>query len=311
MCCLFGFLNYSNKPIKDLHKLTNALARQATVRGTDATGIAYCDKNKLVIHKEPKSAYDINFKHPDSVIAISGHTRHATQGKEELNFNNHPFSGSCKNLSFALSHNGVLSNDRELKRKYHLPKTKIETDSYVAVQLLKHKRKLNADSIKFMAENVKGTFAFTILDSNNVLHLIRGDSPLSLLHFYDKKIYVYASTDSILFKSLVDTELFEDVKKGKFEEIKINSGDIISIHPDGTIVFDRFDYKDTSYLNRYNWWDYGFSSWYSEDDAYVESLKSVAPGFGYSSDDIDDFLNEGFSCEDIEEFLYCGFGGEI
>ena len=139
-------------------------------------------------------------------------------------------------------------NDDILQMRYNFPKTKIETDSYVGVQLLEHKKKLDFNSIKFMAENVQGTFAFTILDSNNVLHLIRGDSPLSLLHFYDKQIYVYASTDSILFKSLVDTELFEDVKKGKFEEIKINSGDIISIHPDGTVVFDKFEYEDTSYL---------------------------------------------------------------
>lgn len=304
MCCLFGIYNYSNKPIKNLSDITNALARQATARGTDATGIAYCDNEKLVIHKEPKSAFDIKFKHSDSTVAVMGHTRHTTQGKEVFNFNNHPFSGSCKNVNFALAHNGILSNDRELKRKFHLPKTKIETDSYVAVQLLKHQKHLNDKSIKFMAENVEGSFAFTILDSDNILRFIRGDSPLSLLHFPDKKMYVYASTDSILFKSLVDTELFEDVKKGKFEEIKINSGDLISIHPDGTIVFDNFNYIDTSYLNRYRWWEYDFSSVYS-NDTYVDDLKSIAKGLGYETDTIDKLLNDGFTPEEIEDFIYC------
>ena len=37
----------------------------------------------------------------------------------------------------ALAHNGVLYNDKELRREQHLPLTSIETDTYVAVQLLK------------------------------------------------------------------------------------------------------------------------------------------------------------------------------
>ena len=97
--------------------------------------------NGIQIQKEAKSAYALDFKHPDNIHTLIGHTRHATQGKESCNFNNHPFSGTCKNMNFALAHNGVLSNDRELKLKFNLPKTKIETDSYVAVQLLRHRKK--------------------------------------------------------------------------------------------------------------------------------------------------------------------------
>ena len=304
MCCLFGFFNYSNKPIKNISQLTNALARQATSRGIDATGISYCDHGNLVIHKEPKNAYDITFKHSDSVVAIMGHTRHATQGKETFNYNNHPFSGKCRNVNFALAHNGILSNDDDLKNKFKLPDTKIETDSYVAVQLLNYKKRLNISNIKFMAENVKGSFAFTILDTNNILRLIRGDSPLSLLHFPDRKLYVYASTDSILFKSLIDTELFEEIKKGKYEEIKINPGDIISIYPDGTISFDKFNYIDTTYYNRFHWWEYDTFNYNCNDD-YVDDLKSIAKTFGYTSETIDSLLQDGFTPEEIEEYIYC------
>ena len=87
MCCLFGFYNYSGQPIKNLSHLTNALAEEATVRGTDATGIAYNHKDKIVIHKEPKSAFQINFKHPDDIISVTGHTRHSTQGNKNKNYN--------------------------------------------------------------------------------------------------------------------------------------------------------------------------------------------------------------------------------
>ncbi|MDO5399082.1 MAG: class II glutamine amidotransferase, partial [bacterium] len=187
MCGLYGFFNYSGQNIKNLSTLTNCLAEQAAVRGTDATGIAYNDNGKLVIHKEPKSAYALNLKHPDNIVCVTGHTRHATQGNKKQNYNNHPFGSSCKNLRFALCHNGILSNDVSLKKEYHLPKTKIGTDSYVAVQLLERIKKLNIDNVKFMVETVMGSFAFTILDSSDTLWLVRGNSPLSLIHLPNYK----------------------------------------------------------------------------------------------------------------------------
>ncbi len=46
-------------------------------------------------------------------------------------------------------------------------KAKIETDSFVAVQLLKYKNALNFKTIKFMAESIEGSFfSFNILDNH-------------------------------------------------------------------------------------------------------------------------------------------------
>ena len=56
MCGLFGFLNYSNSPIKNLSDLTNSLAEQSAVRGTDATGIAFTSSGGINIIKDSKSA---------------------------------------------------------------------------------------------------------------------------------------------------------------------------------------------------------------------------------------------------------------
>lgn len=304
MCCLFGAYNYSGQVVKNFSMLTNSLAEQATARGTDATGIAFCNHNRLVIHKEPKSAFDINFKHPEDIVAVMGHTRHATQGNKNNNFNNHPFSGSCKNVSFALAHNGVLSNDKALQQEHKLPKTKIETDSYIAVQLLKHKNQLNIESIKFMAEKVEGSFAFTVLDTHNTLWLIRGNSPLSLVHLPKRKMYVYASTNEILYKALVDTDLFKDVKSGDFEEININSGDILNILPDGTVVFDKFNYTESCCWGRYSWWNYNYINT-DVDEMYIEEIKSVAKYYGYAPETIDELIEGGFTPEEIEEYIYC------
>lgn len=300
MCCLFGFYNYSGQPIKNLSHLTNALAAEATARGTDATGIAYNHKDKLVIHKEPKSAFQVNFKHPDDIVSVTGHTRHSTQGNKNKNYNNHPFYGHCKNVNFALAHNGVLTNDLKLRKELRLPNTKIETDSFIAVQLIEKKKILNSESIKFMSEKINGSFAFSLLDSNNTLWLVRGDSPLSLIHIPKYKMYIYASTEEILYKALVETKLFLEIKKGAFEEIEINSADILSILPDGTIVYDRFDYTDYSYFAHCQWWIYNTAK-----SSYIDDLKSVAAYQGYSPDDVDELINSGFTPEEVEEYLYC------
>ncbi len=304
MCCLFGAFNYSGQPIKDFSAITNALAAQATVRGTDATGIAYNKNDRLVIYKAPKSALNMLLKHPDNTVAVMGHTRHATQGNKKNNCNNHPFSGSCQNLQFALAHNGILSNDKSLQRQYNLPKTKIETDSYIAVQLLKYKNWLNADSLRFMAETVKGSFAFSVLDSNNALWLIRGDSPLFLVHFPNQKLYIYASTKEILYKALVDTNLFNEVTLGACKEIPVNPGDMLNIRADGTIIFDHFNYTEHSFFAPCAWWHYT-TDLQDANATYIEDLKCVAQYYGYEPEAIDALLNDGFTLEEIEEYIYC------
>lgn len=305
MCCLFGFYNYSGQPIGKLNTLTNRLGEQAVARGSDACGIAYNHKGKLIIHKEAKAADKVNFRHSDDVISIMGHTRHATQGNYRKNYNNHPFYGRCNNLKFALAHNGVLLNDRELKQRYNLPKTRVETDSYVAVQLLENEEQLNIQNIKSMAEKVKGSFAFSVLDNSNTLWLIRGDSPLSLIHFPAYKLYVYASTDEILYKTLIDTKLFNEIKHCRFEEIEINSGDIFTIRPDGKISKNKFLYEDYSYYGNCNWWNYKHSYYNENDKSYIDDLKSIAAYNGFSPEDIDNLISNGFTLEEIEECIYC------
>ena len=300
MCGLYGFLRYGSNTIKDLSNITNSLAEESSVRGTDATGIAFNYKGQLNILKESKPAYKLNFKHSDSIPAIIGHTRHSTQGSERKNYNNHPFLGKCNNTRFALAHNGVLMNDKDLRIKHKLPKSKIETDSYIAVQLIEHKKKLDAESIKFMAETVKGSFSFSILDSHNSIWLVKGDSPLSILHFPDLGLYVYASTEEILWRALIETNLFRELKDGAHENIKISDGDILNILPDGTLVYDKFNYTDYSDYGYRNWWDYETA----DDYNYIDDLKMAAVYQGYTAEEIDELIAEGFTPEEIEEIIY-------
>ena len=217
MCGLFGFSSYGSSGIKNLNVLTNSLAEHSAERGTDATGIAFCNGKKISILKEPKSAYKIKFKHSDKISALVGHTRHATQGKVNLNYNNHPFSGRVRNATFALAHNGVLMNDNELRKSLRLPKTKIETDSYIAVQLIESQKTLNAESLKYMAENVNGSFSFSILDNmNNIYKILIRDSSKKIVDDFDFRMWKNNNSKKVITNKCPYCESNKIIKYGMY-----------------------------------------------------------------------------------------------
>jgi hypothetical protein len=156
-----------------------------------------------------------------------------------------------------------------------------------------------------MAETIKGSFSFSILDDKNNLYLVNGDSPLSILHFPKQSIYVYASTDNILYKALIDSPLFKDLKKGEFEEISIDEGEILTIASSGELTRSTFDY---CYTQCRNWWDYGSyfpsSSFFYEDDDLIDYLKMAASFEGHEPEIVDSLFKEGFTYDEIEEYIY-------
>lgn len=311
MCGLFGFSIYDEQPVKDLYKLTNSLAKQSAVRGTDATGIAYCKGGNINIHKEPRAADKMTFKHPDDIKVLIGHTRHGTQGSQLKNYNNHPFNGKVKNTNFALAHNGVLYNDDELKKQYRLPKTKIETDSFVAVQLIEYQRVLDVASLKFMAEALSGSYTFSVLDDKKNTYIIKGDNPIALIHFPKLRCYIYASTDEILYRALIDTPLFDAIKRKEYDTIKLKDGEILKICPDGSV--EKYEFTCRKYYGK-SWYDYGYRPYFTSlsDDAnsarqaYIEELKYMAMFQGIDASYIDELIKEKVSLEEIEEYLYEG-----
>ena len=292
MCAVFGYLDYKGKVNNViLKKLIRNLSIAAEVRGTDATGIGYVNHGKVVTFKKAKPAHKVKLYFPKNTRAVIGHTRMTTQGSEKYNYNNHPFDGRCGTETFALAHNGVLSNDAELKAKYHLPKTQIETDSYVAVQLLEQEKQLHAEGIKRMAESVEGSFVFTILRNDNTLFLVKGNNPLTLYHFPTLELYVYASTKTILDNALQQVNLSD-----KFCEIEISEGEILEIAANGKRSKTTFAIKDYTHsvFNPYNWY---------KTEEQEECLLECCRMFGVSEEDVYLLLDYGFSADEIEEML--------
>ena len=302
MCCLFGIYDYSHSlTAAQKKRLVSALAVASEDRGTDAAGIAYNHNGHLTVYKRPYPAHLMRFRLPDDAVCIMGHTRMTTQGDEKRNYNNHPFEGTA-GIPFALAHNGVLWNDRGLRHTKHLPKTKIQTDSYVAVQLLEQQKALDFDSLAKMAEQVEGSFSFAVLDEQDALWIVKGDNPLTIVHFPAVGVYVYASTAEILNKALARCGNW----LGRGEKVDIAMGDIVRIDGNGRITrgaFDAFKF----YRSSWGYWDTPLypKAPHSEEE-HLALLKSVAKAFGFTGEMIDRLLDQGFTTMEIEELLYDG-----
>ena len=300
MCAVFGFLDYKGKTSNAvLKKLIHYLSVAAEVRGTDATGIAYVRGGSMVTYKKPKPSHKVKLFFPRDTRAVIGHTRFTTQGSEKRNCNNHPFEGHCGTETFALAHNGVLYNDKELRREQHLPTTPIETDSYVAVQLLEQEQNLDTENIKRMAELVEGSFVFTILRNDNTLFLVKGNNPLTVYHFPALGLYVYASTKSILDNALKKVKLND-----KHCEVDISEGEILEINSAGNLsrsTFTMQDYIHTMF-NPYNWNQLDYAKWWMEDER-EELLLEYCGTFGVSEEEVELLLEVGYDPDEIEELL--------
>ena len=297
MCALFGWLDYKGV-VSDrlLKKLTQALANAAEERGTDASGIAYVKSGKVTIYKRPKPAHKIHFNAPNGTRAIMGHTRMTTQGNEKFNYNNHPFYGHA-DVNFAFAHNGVLYNDKELKIEKHLPQTQIETDSYVAVQLLEQQDKLDFDALKNMAELVQGSFCFTTLDENNTLYIIKGSNPMCLLHFAELGLYVYASTESIMKKTLQKANFH----KYRFEVLHVEEGTILKIDHYGFLTCSTFEVQENFRFSKWaDWYDELEEEYYTQQE---ELLLEMCSCYGVTEEDVLLLLDYGYSADEIEEML--------
>lgn len=309
MCCLFGLIDYGHSLTgRQKNQMLSVLASACEARGTDATGIAYNVGGTLRIYKRPVPAHRLRFRVPDTARVILGHTRMTTQGSAKRNYNNHPFLGVAGKDVFALAHNGMLYNDMTLRKGLHLPKTKIQTDSYIAVQLIEQKKALNFDSLKYMAEEVEGSFTFTVLDRRDRLYIVKGDNPICLLHFPSLGLYLYASTEEILRRAISQM----DLGTCRSCRIPLDCGEILRIDWEGALTRSEFDDYRIFARWRASIWDMPCRRSWKEgrvpapEDSYLEEVKSVAPAFGYAPEEIDRLAEIGFSPEELEDFLYCG-----
>ena len=307
MCCLFGLIDYQNTlTSRQKGDTIHALAAAAEARGTDATGIAYRSRGRMYVYKRPLPGHCLPFHIPRDTQVVMGHTRMATQGSAKKNYNNHPFQSRAGGRAFALAHNGMIYNDQALRKQERLPRTNIQTDSYVAVQLLEREKAMTSQTLKRMAEKMEGSFAFTVLDDQNNVYFIRGNNPLCIYHFPGQCLYLYASTREILDKAMEET-LFPLESK---EPVDLACGEILKVDAQGVQSRSQFD-DSRLWYSSYMPYSFSFDPGWCKRlpdsgkayTSHTRALKSVAGAFGYTPWEIDQLLQDGFTEEEIEDYL--------
>lgn len=197
----------------------------------------------------------------------------------------------------------LLKFSRRTQRQLDLPRTRIETDSFIAVQLIEHKKTLDFPSLRCMAEQVEGSFTFTVLDvQDNLYIVVKGDNPLCLYHFPKLGLYLYANTEEILKKALTAVRMSA---KGA-ERVELACREILRIDAEGTITRSRFDASNLLYCRGLPLRLYSFGGQASASRSHLDEIKSVAAAFGYTPEAIDRLADQGFSAEELEELLYYG-----
>lgn len=165
------------------------------------------------------------------------------------------------------------------------------------------------ESLKYMAEQVSGSFCFTVLDDKNQLHFIKGDNPLCIYRWPKSGLVMYASTEEILKKALAKLRLPLEAPI----EFFVSCGDILKFDQNGSYSTSGFDTGNL--LHSWYLMNSRATSWTSlttppprqfHEGQYIKDLKSLARYFGYTPEDIDLLLEEGFSPEELEEYFYSG-----
>ena len=299
MCAIFGLLDFQGKLTPAQRRIIfRELANAAQIRGTDASGVAYVQNGAVQIQKAPRPAHKMRWRIAPEARYLMGHTRMTTQGAASKNYNNHPFPGRAGGQTFALAHNGVLYNDAQLRRTQHLPIPKIETDSYVAVQLIEKCGELSADSLSQMAGALDGTFTITVLDVANTMYFVRGNNPLTIRFLPRLGCYLYASTDEILDMALEELELL----RLRQITVPISQGDIMTIDAQGKRTVTRFD--DAHLWTPQYFCDWGWHGHTAEYHDYLETVLEYGKRQGVPDRELRLLVDAGYDALDLEELIH-------
>ena len=268
MCGIGGIIQLDRRKVFDEETQLNAISLLGEMekRGTHAWGV-YIEKKSGNYHTDcgvkDKTIPGELFKMPDSIgeflndnggllyldktHTILMHTRQETGGDPNINVNNHPFN--TKN--FILAHNGIISNDRELVKKYNI-ETDIECDSYIIVALIQkwYDEGFSVkNSIIKMSEELDGGYACWLYDKDKrKLYLFRNNrNPIQYYKDEDKGLLIFASEDDYIVDTYDDKEKLTNVE---VESLDIN--EIFELGRDGLKSIGKLKSPATTTWSAYN-----------------------------------------------------------
>ena len=235
MCGIFGVICTSDANVDRTlaRSLAISLLKHSETRGREAAGIAVHDGEQIQVLKQGGSVSDF-LKNPKlhqlldralarfgdgSTIAITGHSRLATNGTQADHSNNQPV---ITHGSVTL-HNGIIVNDRKLVQQYAFT-PQSELDSEVLATLLRKKLDDKNDIVAATRETFKeieGAASIAMLfDNFDVMLLATNTGSLFQLSTADGHVLAFASERFILQRVLEDKELSKRLGDVRLEQIR-------------------------------------------------------------------------------------------
>ncbi len=298
MCGIIGYTGFRNAQ----SVLIDCL-KKLEYRGYDSAGIGIID-NKLQIAKEIGEIYKLE-KSMSKILGKTGigHTRWATHGKV-TKMNAHPHVSP--NKKFAVVHNGIIENFKEIKEKLEEKGYKFysETDSEVIAHLIESEYKNNLEkAVSSAVKKIRGSYAIVAICEQEPEKIvgIRKESPL-VVGSGDSENFIASDIPALLKYTkqvifLDDEELCILTK----DKIKIYDKNSIEIKKDENTI--KWDVNDSEKS--------GFSHFMlKEIYDQPQSLHNVLRGRVFETEgrvefskDVEDVLNKKF--DDIH-IVACG-----
>jgi len=247
MCGIAGYcLSPQDHKTADIHNLASQMLLDIEHRGTHATGSAWIDRKSggRIIRKAPLPATHYvrkanNLCHGAQTAIM--HTRYATQGTPKNNANNHPIPRG----RIVLTHNGHISNDRDLFRQLRINRIGA-VDSEAVTALLA----FGNDHPTQLLTEMEGTasLAWIEQDKPDILHLARvNSSPLWIGQTLAGSL-VYGSTEDTIENAsiMLDSDLAWKHSANEGEYFVVKGGKIVE--------YDTFTPRRAHSVK--HWWEF-------------------------------------------------------
>ena len=223
MCGIIGYVG-SNPA---LLVLLQGLER-LEYRGYDSAGVALIENGSLYVEKKVGKIKELVrslWGKELRAVAGIGHTRWATHG-EVCELNAHPHTDSRG--EFALVHNGIIENYRELKEE--LERQGVEYRSQTDTEAIVHLIALNYDgdllrTVLKVIKRLKGAYAFAVISTKepNRIVAVRYGSPL-VVGVGKGENFIASDIPALLpFTRTV---------------IPLGDGEVVDLRPDGFFIYD-------------------------------------------------------------------------
>src|SRR3569623_704419 len=244
MCGIFGVVcRHASGVDRDLARaLAISLLRHSETRGREAAGIAVHDGTEIQVLKQSGSVSEFlaNPKlhalldrglarfEAGKTIAITGHSRLATNGAQSDMANNQPV---VTHGAVAL-HNGIVVNDRLIAERFPLIAPQSELDSEVLAGLLRTQLDASGDLVaasRATFAEIEGSASLAMLfDNFDVMLLATNTGSLFQLSTESGDVLAFASERFILQRVIEQKDLSARLGDVRIEQVR--AGHALAIH---------------------------------------------------------------------------------